>query len=164
MFSTLRQNSPIYILDKKDSPVLKKGVIEAVSPQRSRTGSFYGQPLDMVVDITVNIDGNSQEFKNIPASLNIANDGNIVLSESKEAMSTEVDSMLSISKQILESVDYHKQVIEKCEQILKDLNPQFAKDKLQEEKINSLETRMGGVEDSLGDIKTMLSKVLNSKS
>lgn len=161
MFSTLRQNSPIYVLDKKDSPVLKKGIIETVSPQRSRTGSFYGQPMDMIVDIIVNIDGTSQEFKNIPASLSIANDGNIVISETKEAMSTEVDSMLSISKQILESVDYHKDVIEKCEQILKDLNPQFAKDKLQEEKINSLESRIGGVENTLGDIKDMLSKVLN---
>ena len=161
MFSTLRQNSPIYILDKKSSPVLKKGIIETVSPQRSRTGSFYGQPMDMIVDIRVNIDGTSQEFKNIPASLSIANDGNIVISETKEAMSTEVDSMLSISKQILESVDYHKDVIEKCEQILKDLNPQFAKDKLQEEKINSLESRIGGVENTLGDIKDMLSKVLN---
>ena len=161
MFSTLRQNSPIYVLDKKDSPVLKKGIIETVSPQRSRTGSFYGQPMDMVVDIRINIDGISQEFKNIPASLSIANDGNIVISETKEAMSTEVDSMLSISKQILESVDYHQEVIKKCEQILKDLNPQFAKDKLQEEKINSLEERMGGVEDTLGDIKDMLSKALN---
>ena len=161
MFSTLRQNSPIYVLDKKDSPVLKKGIIETVSPQRSRTGSFYGQPMDMIVDIRVNIDGTSQEFKNIPANLSIANDGNIVISETKEAMSTEVDSMLSISKQILESVDYHKGVIEKCEQILKDLNPQFAKDKLQEEKINSLESRIGGVENTLGDIKDMLSKVLD---
>ena len=161
MFSTLRQNSPIYVLDKKDSPVLKKGIIETVSPQRSRTGSFYGQPMDMIVDIRVNIDGTSQEFKNIPANLSIANDGNIVISETKEAMSTEVDSMLSISKQILESIDYHKDVIEKCEQILKDLNPQFAKDKLQEEKINSLESRIGGVENTLGDIKDMLSKVLN---
>ena len=163
MFSTLRQNSPIYILDKKGSPVLKKGVVESVGPQRSRTGSFYGQPLDMVVDITVNVDGAKEEFKNIPASLNIANDGNLVISESKEAMSTEVDSMLSISKQILESVDYHQEVIEKCEQILKDLNPQFAKDKLQEEKINNLEERIGGVENTLGDIKDMLSKALNSK-
>ena len=161
MFSTLRQNSPIYGLDKKDSPVLKKGIIETVSPQRSRTGSFYGQPMDMIVDIRVNIDGTSQEFKNIPANLSIANDGNIVISETKEAMSTEVDSMLSISKQILESVDYHKDVIEKCEQILKDLNPQFAKDKFQEEKINSLESRIGGVENTLGDIKDMLSKVLD---
>ena len=163
MFSTLRQNSQIYILDKKGSPVLKKGVIESVSSQRSRTGSFYGQPMDMVVDITVNVEGSTEEFKNIPASLSIANDGNMVISESREAMSTEVDSILSISKQILESVDYHKEVIDKCEQILKDLNPQFAKDKLQEEKINSLEERIGGVEDTLGDIKDMLSKVLNSK-
>ena len=161
MFSTLSPNSPIYLLDKKNYNVMKKRIIEKVNQQRSRTGSFYGQPMDMIVDIRVNIDGTSQEFKNIPANLSIANDGNIVISETKEAMSTEVDSMLSISKQILESVDYHKDVIEKCEQILKDLNPQFAKDKFQEEKINSLESRIGGVENTLGDIKDMLSKVLD---
>lgn len=161
MFSTLRLNSPIYILDKKDSPVLKRGIIELVSPQRSKTGSFYGQPSDMVVDITVNIEGTSQEFKNIPANLTIASDGTIVLSETKEALSSEVDALLSLSKQIIDSVDYHKEVIEKCEQILKELNPQFAKDKIQEEKITSLETRIGGVESNLNDIKDMLTKVLN---
>lgn len=161
MFSTLRLNNPIYILDKKDSPVLKRGIIELVSPQRSKTGSFYGQPSDMVVDITVNIEGTSQEFKNIPANLTIASDGTIVLSETKEALSSEVDALLSLSKQIIDSVDYHKEVIEKCEQILKELNPQFAKDKIQEEKITSLETRIGGVESNLNDIKDMLTKVLN---
>lgn len=161
MFSTLRLNSPIYILDKKDSPVLKRGIVELVSPQRSKTGSFYGQPSDMVVDITINIEGTSQEFKNIPANLTIASDGTIVLSETKEALSSEVDALLSLSKQIIDSVDYHKEVIEKCEQILKELNPQFAKDKIQEEKITSLETRIGGVESNLNDIKDMLTKVLN---
>jgi hypothetical protein len=161
MFSTLRLNSPIYILDKKDSPVLKRGIVELVSPQRSKTGSFYGQLSDMVVDITVNIEGTSQEFKNIPANLTIASDGTIVLSETKEALSSEVDALLSLSKQIIDSVDYHKEVIGKCEQILKELNPQFAKDKIQEEKITSLETRIGGVESNLNDIKDMLTKVLN---
>lgn len=161
MFSTLRANNPIYILDKKDSPVLKRGIIESVSPQRSKTGSFYGQPSDMVIDITVNIEGVKQEFKNIPANLSIASDGTIVLSENKEALSSEVDALISLSKQILDSVDYHKEVVEKCEQILKELNPQFAKDKLQEEKINSLEDRIGGVEISLNDIKEMLAKALN---
>ena len=63
----------------------------------------------------------------------------------------------------IDHANYHQEVIKKCEQILKDLNPQFAKDKLQEEKINNLEERIGGVEDTLGDIKDMLSKALNSK-
>ena len=162
MFSTIRQNNSIYILDKQHSPVLKRGIVESVSPQRSKVGSFYGQPLDMVVDMTVNIEGTSRKFENIPANLSIVNDGNIVLSETKEAMSTEVDSMLSVSRQIVDSVEYHKDVIEKCEQILKDLNPQFAKDKMQEEKITSLEDRMKGVESNLGDIKDMLSKVLSN--
>lgn len=161
MFSTLRPDTSIYILDKKNSPVLKRGIVDIVSPQRSKTGSYYGQPSDMVVDITVNIDSTKQEFKNIPANLNIASDGNIVISETKEALIPEVESLVSLSKQILDSVDYHHSVLENCEQILKDLNPQFAKDKLQEEKICSLETRIGGVETSLTDIKEMLERVLN---
>lgn len=161
MFSTLRPNNSIYILDRKDLPVLKRGIVETVSPQRSKNGSFYGQPSDMVVDITVNVDNTKQEFKCIPANLSIASDNTLTLSESKEALNNEIDSILSSSKQIVNSVEYHRNVIDKCEQILKELNPQFAKDKLQEEKITSLESRIGGVETSLDDIKNMLAKVLD---
>ena len=79
-------------------------------------------------------------------------------------MSAEVEAMLRTSRQIIDSVDYHKRVIESCDKMLRELNPRFAKEKEQEEKIVSLENKMNGVENTLGDIKEMLSKAIGAST
>lgn len=108
----------------------------------------------------------SIEFKQLPANLSIANFGNngVVVSESREAMNAEVESMLRTSRQALESVPYHENVIASCDSILRELNPQFAKEKEQEEKIGALEQKVSSVENNLLDIKDMLSKALSGSN
>lgn len=80
----------------------------------------------------------------------------MVISETKEAMSAEVESMMAISRQVLDSVPYHEKVMEVGDGMLKELNPQFAKERQQEEKISALESKMGGIETSIEDMKQML--------
>ena len=165
MFSALNQGSIIYILDKTERPKFKVGEIVSISQPKvdyNSTGQF-GQFQTTTVDIKVNIEGNTYEYNSIPSNYSVItyNNGKITLSETKQGLQSEVESILQNSKQIVDKINVYKQNIIDCENILKELNPQFAKDKLQEEKINSLEERIGGVEDTLGDIKDMLSKVLN---
>ena len=69
--------------------------------------------------------------------------------------------MLRQSKTILESIEYHKEVVKSCESILLTLNPQKAKEKAQEEKIGQLESKVTGMEGTLSDIKKMLTKALS---
>lgn len=83
----------------------------------------------MVVDIEVKVGDEKETLKNIPANLNMANDGNMVISETREGMCAEVESMIAMSKQVLDSVPYHNQVIDACDSMLKELNPQFAKER-----------------------------------
>lgn len=161
MFSALRQNSIVYILDKKDIPSLRKGQVISVTAPKPKTSDFYSNPMDMVVDINVKVGDGQETFKNLPANLCMVNDGNIVISETREAMSSEVESMLGVSRQVIESVPYHESAITNYEAMLKELNPQFAKEKLQEEKITALETKIGGIETSIGDMKQMLAQALN---
>ncbi len=103
------------------------------------------------------------EFKQLPANLSIANFGSsgVVVSESREAMNAEVEAMLRTSEQVLESIPYHESVIASCDDMLKVLNPQLAKEKAQEEKIGALEQKVSGIEGTLTDIREMLSKALN---
>jgi len=156
MFSALRQNCLVYILDKKDTPILRKGTVLSVTAPRAKAQGLYSNPLDMVVDINIKVSDTQETLKNIPANLSIANDGTMVISETREAMCSEVESMLASSRQMMESVPYHKKVIETCDDMLKELNPQFAKEKQQEEKISALEAKIGGIETSIGDMKQML--------
>lgn len=163
MFSALRQNSVVYILYKKDAPVLKKGQVVSVTAPRPKATGVYSNPLDTVVDMEVKVEESTDLFKNIPSNLSIVNDGNVVISETREAMCTEVESMLVSSRQVIDSVPYHEKILSTCDEILKELSPQFAKEKLQEEKITSLETKMSGMESTLSNIQDMLSKALNKQ-
>ena len=162
MFSALNQGSIIYILDKTERPKFKVGEIVSISQPKvdyNSTGQF-GQYQATTVDIKVNIDGNTYEYNSIPSSYSVItyNNGKITLSETKQGLQSEVESILQNSKQIVEKINVYKQNIIDCENILKELNPQFAKDKERDERLNSLEERFGGVEDRLDKIINLINK------
>lgn len=159
MFSNLGQNSVFYILDKNTKPVLKVGkVVKAnTNPQ------YYGLS-NQEIDISVDVNGDTYEFKKIPANLSIVSPSQgIVISDNPEDMTKEFETMVNISQQTIDSIDYHRGVIDSKDSILSILNPRFAKEKEQENKFNSLENRVGSMEQGIDDIKTMLSKMLTNK-
>lgn len=157
MFSALSKNSVFYILDKNGKPNLKVGKVTntTINPQ------CYGLT-NQEIDIVVDVNGNSYEFKKIPANLSIVSPSNgIVISDNVDDMTKEFETMIKISQQAIDSIDYHKGVIDSKDEILSILNPRFAKEREQENKLNSLEGRVGNMEQGIDDIKVMLSKILN---
>ena len=125
---------------------------------------YAGQP-EMVVDVKVKVDEEILEFKQLNANASIANSGSVIVSDSKEAMSAEVEGLLHTSRGILDSVSYHERVLASCDGILRELNPSFKKEKEQEEKIGMLEEKMVGIEGTLTNMMSMLSSALEqSKS
>lgn len=160
MLSALNQGSIIYILDKSNRPKLKYGEIVSISsPQQNFN---YGQPNynQTTIDLKVNIDGSTYEYNQIPSSLSLVsyNNGKLIISETKQGLQHEIESLLQNSKQIVENIDTYRQNIIDCENILKDLNPQFAKDKERDERLNSLEERFGGVETKIDKLLTLIEK------
>lgn len=168
MFSGLRTNSLFYILEKGEKPILKVGQVSSVSNPSPKYGQYpttpmFGQQMETVVDVSVKVGDETMEFKQLPSNLSIANLGqNVVVSENKDAMNAEIEAMLRNSRGILESVSYHESVIASCDSILRELNPQLAKEKAQEEKIVGLEDQMGKLSIALSSIQEMLAQALNS--
>ena len=113
------------------------------------------------IDINVKVGDQNIDFKNVPASQSVVNYNNTVITETKELMSNEVDNMLQSSKSIVDSVAYHNNVIASCENILKELNPRFAKEKERDEDINNLKNKIGGIESKMDKILTLLAKEEN---
>lgn len=171
MFSGLRQNSIIYVLEKKQGDgerlSLRIGQVLSVSnpqPKYQPNYHFGAQGMETTVDITVKFQDEQMEFKQLPSTAQIANCGDLVLSESHDAIDAEVQAMYRTSKEIVESESYHRQMMEDCIKIRSILNPQIAKEREQAEKITKLESKVSGMEDTLSDIKGMLSKALSVKS
>jgi hypothetical protein len=71
------------------------------------------------------VDNTTQEFSNLLSinSINTYNGGKIVISETKQGIQNEVESILENSRKIVNNIDVYKQNIIDCESILKELNP-----------------------------------------
>lgn len=151
MFSALRQGSILYILEKGDNLSLKIGQVVGVTQPSCNF-------LNQTVDITVKVGDQNMEFKNVPSSQSTVNYNNAIITETKELMSTEVDNMMQSSKSIVDSVTYHENIISSCEEILKNLNPRFAKEKERDEDISNLKSQIGGIETKMDEILKLLSK------
>lgn len=165
MFQGLRTNSLFYVLDKGENPNLRIGQVVSVSNPQAKyptfNNGFTPQPMETVVDVRVKLGDEEVDFKQLPANGQIANDKNLVVSDNKDAMSAEVDAMLRQSKAILESVDYNKRVVESCEGMLQQLNPQIAKEKEQTEKINKLEGKVSGIEGKIDKMMGWLQQTMS---
>ena len=169
MFSGLRENSIFYVLDKSKEPTLMIGQVVSVSnPQPKfptyQPGQLGMQTMETTVDIKVKLSDGEVEFKQLPSTAQIANSGALVVSESREAMLSEVEALLKLSRDVLASKDYHEKVVSSCEAIRGVLNPQIAKEKAQEERIGNLEADVSGMKGTLGNIESMLQKALNKKN
>lgn len=153
MFSSLSQGTIVYILDKTESPKLKYGEVVGVSAPKF-------QAMNTVVDLKINMDGNVQDFSNIPSNNTIVsyNNGKITISETKQGLSSEVESSLQNRKQILNNIEQYKKDVVYYEEILKELNPQFAKDKERDDRLNNLEQKFEGVESKLDKILNLVTK------
>lgn len=166
MFQGLRQGNLIYILDKNNL-TLEIGEVENVSnpaPKFGQGTAFPNQPFGQQheVDVKAKVGGESVNIEQLPANLSIANKNGMVVSDSCEAMTAEVDAMLRSSRQVLDSIAYHEKVMSECDVMMRKLNPRFAKEKEQEEKIDALEEKMGGIETTLKQMMGLLSDTLHN--
>ena len=154
MFSALAQGSSVYILDKTSSPKYLIGEVVGVSQPKI---NFNGQS---TVDLRVNVDNSVQEFSNLLSinSISTYNGGKVIISETKQGIQNEVESILDNSRKIISNIDIYKQNINDCEEILKQLNPQFAKDKERDDRLFNLENRFDGVESKLDKIFDLIKK------
>ena len=116
------------------------------------TASMYN---DLVLDITVDVEGKSTNFQKLPANGEIADFGNnIVVATSKEAMSSEVASMKQRSMDILNRIEQHQSIICGCDEILKVLNPEIAEKQRQEQENKALR-------EEINSLKEMFSEFMN---
>lgn len=164
-FSSLRPQSKVYILHKGTNPSVETGSVESVSQPQPKYNPM-GQPFqlsnDMVVDLSVRIDGQIQNFQKLPANSEIADFGgfdDIVISTTKEATNSEILSYRQRSVDIIASMDTHKAIVEGCDNAYRKLNPEIAEKQRQEDEINTLKRKVLDMSSSIEEL-TKLNKTL----
>ena len=158
MFQSVRPNSQIYIFHKGDNPRLEIGYVSSqpVTRPKYQVPPTFGQPQEMVVDLVVKVNGQSINYNGLPAQLDIAdsssNGESIVISDSKEAMNAEIISLKQKSLDIINSIEFHRNLANNCDRILSDLNPEYAEKQAQREDIDSLKLQMSEMTKNIGEL------------
>ena len=156
MFSNLSQNSILYILDLKGDTKVISGPVEKVSIPRPKYNTF-NPGMEMIVDITANINGERREFKGVPNN-SIADFGEdtFVLAENKDALNAYINSMLQNSKNIVNSIEKHQTLITKYEEAIQELNPDIKANKEKDKAIQDLK-------GEIAELKQMIASMAKSE-
>lgn len=165
MFQSVRPNSPIYVLHKGDNPRLETGYVanQPIPKPKYQIPHNFGQPQEMIVDLVIKLNDTTINLNAIPANLDIAdsysNGENIVISDSREAMNSEIISLKQKSVDIINSEAYHKSLIKQYDKLLSDFNPEVAEKQAQQQEIASLRSQM----DEMSKNMALLIKQLKDK-
>lgn len=119
--------------------------------------------MEMVVDVVVNIGGQNTNLQGLPAGADIADfgqNGNIVVSCSRDAMNGELSTLRQKSVDILNSVEYHKGMIESCDKMLNALNPEFAAKQQQEQEIDMMKQQIATMTQNMNTLMQMNQKLM----
>lgn len=160
MFQSLRPSNQFYILHKDSVPYVEVGSVVSVSAPmpKFQFPQTFGQPQEMVVDVVARVNDNNVNFQKLPANQEIADfgmNGAIVVATSKEAMNAELASLRQKSVDIINSVNFHKSVIDGCDKTLRELNPEYAEKQQQQEEINVLKQNMEEMRQGMANLMKM---------
>lgn len=148
MFQSVRPNSPIYVFHKGDNPRLETGYVvnQPIPKPKYQMPNAFGQPQELVVDLVIKLNDATVNMNAIPAQLDIAdsysNGENLVISDSRDAMNSEILSLKQKSIDIINSAPYHKNLIATYDKLLSDFNPEMAEKQAQQKEISELKAQM----------------------
>lgn len=164
MFQSARVNQTIYILYKETVPRLEIGSITQVTQPMVKfpTVPQYGQPQEHVVDVFANVGGAQRQFQQLPANKESADfgTGNVFVTVNRDAMNAEIGNLKNESVSIINRVDEERQKIVKYDEILMQLNPEFAEKQRQEQELATLKSQMAQMSQSYANMESMIAQLL----
>lgn len=164
MFSSARVNQTIYILYKESVPRIEIGNITQVTQPvyKFPAAPQFGQMQEQVVDIYANVGGAQRQFQQLPANKESADfgTGNVFVTVNRDAMNAEISNLKNESVGIINRVEEERQKIGKYDEILMQLNPEFAEKQRQEQEINSLKSQMATMASDNAEMKNMIARLL----
>lgn len=163
-FSQLRQNSILYILNREGVPSVNIGTIVGVSTPMTKMGvpPMFNQMQDVVVDITAKVDDKQGVFQKVPANLDVWEyelngvKTPYILATTKDCINAEINALRQQALGVINSVDYNRQVVSACDDMLKSLNPEYADKQRQEQEIAELKSRLDTQQSQMAELIALL--------
>lgn len=177
MFQSLRANNQIYILYKEPGqiPHLETGIVmDVTAPRPAQVNGGFINPvttmpqMKYVVDMNVKVGESTMFLQGLAAGSTTdipKSNPNVVVSMSREQIDEEVKSFGQRSVDIINSIPYHEDVINACDKIHQQLNPEIAKQHQTDQEILALKQQMSQMSQGMSQMmevnKQLLEKLNN---
>lgn len=168
MFQNLNKDDDVYVIDKKEDPVLRMGKFVSktipipVTPTKT-PGLMLNMTQQYEFSIRANIEGQEGDFPNILTTESVHDYGNTIVCSTREAFLSEVDKLRMKSQGEIDRQELNEKTLAWCEDVSRRVNPAYAKEKERDEAIANLNERLDTMEESIGNALDKILKQLNKK-
>lgn len=152
MLSNIQQGSIVHILDKRKGVKYHVGeVVNKLEATNDFPNIQFGINKPPIIELHVKVGEELFKFEKINGTLDIVyyNNGNIIIAENKDNLTPIVENILSTNQTIVNNHQLYLDSIEDCKDVLKKLNPGFAKDQERDDSIKELTARMNAIDGKL---------------
>lgn len=136
LFKELKSNYPIFLLDRATLKFEQAKVMN-VQP------NYQSVNMNRIeVNVTIQNKEGKQNTYAVADSEQSAYAGNLFISTSKDCIINEVNALKNASEEVLSKVEEHKQTVEKCKELLGELDTTFRDQQKTNERLNQMENKL----------------------
>lgn len=157
LFKDIKQNYPVYILDKQNITFIQGKVTSISLPHMDNSNPMViGKS---VVDVTIEADGKGATYT-MPEDKSMVYAGSIVLATDKESIIREVEAMKASAEQAIANVEKQKEIASKSTNLLTELNPIFKEKQENEKRMSKMESSIAEMGSSITELKDMFAGLM----
>lgn len=136
LFKELKGNYPIFLLDRATLKFEQAKVMN-VQP------NYQSVNMNRIeVNVTIQNKEGKQNTYAVADSEQSAYAGNLFISTSKDCIINEVNALKNASEEVLSKVEEHKQTVEKCKELLAELDTTFRDQQKTNERLDQMENKL----------------------
>lgn len=136
LFKELKSNYPIFLLDRATLKFEQAKVMN-VQP------NYQSVNMNRIeVNVTIQNKEGKQNTYAVADSEQSAYAGNLFISTSKDCIINEVNALKNASEEVLSKVEEHKQTVEKCKELLGELDTTFRDQQKTNERLDKMENKL----------------------
>lgn len=163
-FKELRQNNPIYMLDKSNGVTYTQGKVLNVSQPRFDTqpntqpGTMPQMQMpQMVVDVTIEANGKTETYK-FAEGTSVAASGNTLFSTDLSGILREVDATMADCEQHFAATELKQKMYEQCKKLKGELDLPYKEKQETENRFNKMEEKYDDLNRKVDKVLELLSK------
>ena len=167
MFQGLTQGATLFILYRNE-PKLAEGRVLSVNthPPQPNPQNPMAMFQGLVTDVMVSVGNDNIPFAGLPANGVVANfpDRGLFISTDRSTVLREIQAMKTASEQVLGQIPAHQKMVQDCEALLIQYNPERKREIQQSQDIEQLKDQLAQMNGKFEQLLGVMSANLGTKA